>query len=147
MHRLREIKIFPYCAMRRSPLTRCQIRTRYTVLCDSLCIEMMDIATLIACTLYRVTIDVACRSGAIPVDSLIASAESDPANLQRYLELCSAPMKWNKLSWELYVPVEKQTAYSNTPIGCDVQTWGKIIRSVVREIVKPCVRACVWYTW
>jgi len=26
---------------------------------------------------------------------------SDPANLQRYLKLCSVPMKWNKLNWEI----------------------------------------------
>lgn len=54
-------------------------------------------------------------------------AQSDPANLQCYLELCSAPMEWNKLSRELplRLRVEKQTAYSNIPIGCDIQTWSR----------------------
>jgi len=67
---------------------------------------------------------------------------SDPANLQRYLKLCSVPMKWNKLNWEiplslslslsisllLWLYIEKQTAYSNIPIGCDIQTWDKVIQ-------------------
>lgn len=61
-------------------------------LCDSLCIEMTDITRLIA---YRALHRDAHRGlvgfGAIPLDSLIASA--GPANLQRYLKLCSAPMK------------------------------------------------------
>jgi len=67
---------------------------------------------------------------------------SDPANLQRYLKLCSVPMKWNKLNWEiplslslslsislwLWLYIEKQTAYSNIPIGCDIQTWDEVIQ-------------------
>lgn len=39
-------------------------------------------------------------------------------------------MKWNKLNWEIPLSlaralrfyIEKQTAYSNTPNGCDIQS-------------------------
>lgn len=29
--------------------------------------------------------------------------------------------------------VEKQTAYSNAPIGRDIQTWSEVIRSIARR--------------
>lgn len=90
--------------------------------------EMTDIAMLIACrTLRR---DAPWTSRRLWRDSawqFDCERRSDPANLQRYLELCSAPMKWNQArSWDGYrvLAFEEQTAYSNTPIGCDVQTWG-----------------------
>lgn len=58
-------------------------------------------------------------------------------------------MKWNKLNWEIPLAlfvflsfstplslrpyIEKQTAYSNIPIGCDIQTWSEVIHSVLQE--------------